>query len=134
MFLDASAIVAILARESGFERLIERVEAASPLWTSGLSVLEAVLALHRIKGAPIPVAQEAVETFLAQASVSLVPVAEPETHEAVSAYARYGKGQGHPAQLNLGDCFSYACARTKRVPLLFVGNDFSRTDIPSALA
>lgn len=134
MFLDASAIVAILTREAGFGLLIERMETAPHLSTSGLSVLEAVLALHRIDKVPIPVAHEVVAAFLRQAAVALVPLAEPETREAISAYARYGKGQGHPAQLNLGNCFSYACARTQSVPLLFVGNDFSRTDIPSALA
>ena len=133
MFLDASAIVAILTREAGFGLLIERMETAPSLSTSGLSVLEAVLALHRIDKVPILLAEVAVETFLQQSNIALVPLAEPEPREAVSAYARYGKGQGHPAQPNLGDCFSYACARTQGVSLLFVGNDFSRTDIPSAL-
>lgn len=56
-----------------------------------------------------------------------------EGREAISAFTRFGKGRGHPAQLNMGDCFAYACARTHNVPLLFVGDDFSRTDIPSAL-
>nr|USU32171.1 type II toxin-antitoxin system VapC family toxin [Methylobacterium sp. OTU13CASTA1] len=134
MFLDASAVVAILTREAGFGLLIERMESAPHLSTSGLSVLEAVLALHRINKVPIPFAQEVVETFLQQAVVALVPLAESETREAISAYTRYGKGQGHPAQLNLGDCFSYAYARAQGIPLLFIGNDFSQTDIPSALA
>ena len=51
---------------------------------------------------------------------------------ALAAFARFGKGQGHPAQLNMGDCFAYACARTRNIPLLFIGNDFSQTDIPAA--
>lgn len=134
MFLDASAIVAILKREPGYRRLVERMDGASPLSTSGHSVLEAVLALHRIDGVSISAAQSVVDDFLKEADVALVPLAEPETRDAIAAYAQYGKGQGHPAQLNLGDCFSYACAHTNRVPLLFVGNDFSRTDIESALA
>lgn len=134
MFLDASAIVAILAREPGFEVLVARMEAARQRSTSGLSVLESILALHRINAVPVPLAQEGVERFLREAEIALVPLGEPETRGAISAYARYGKGQGHPAQLNMGDCFSYACARAHGVPLLFIGNDFSQTDIPSALA
>jgi ribonuclease VapC len=133
MVLDASAIVAILKREAGHQRLIARLETAQDLTTCGLSVLEAVLALHRIDRVPISVAEDVVEAFLREASIALIPMGKPETREAIAAYARYGKGQGHPAQLNLGDCFSYACARTQSVPLLFVGNDFSQTDIASAL-
>lgn len=54
----------------------------------------------------------------------------PEIGElAISAMARYGKGRGHPAQLNFGDCFSYACAKAAGVPLLYVGSDFARTDL-----
>jgi ribonuclease VapC len=56
-----------------------------------------------------------------------------QARTALYAFARYGKGRGHPAQLNLGDCFAYAVARDRRVPLLFKGNDFSQTDIEPAV-
>lgn len=134
MFLDASAIVAILKMEPGHDGLIDRMDVAAHLITSGIAVMEAVLALHRIDRVPILVANATVKDFLAAAHVALVPLAETETQEAVAAYDRYGKGQGHPAQLNLGDCFAYACARTHAVPLLFIGDDFPQTDIPSAMA
>ena len=133
MFLDASAIVAILVREPGHDVLIDRLEVATRLMTSGVAVIEAVLALHRIDRVPITAANEAVKNFLAKANVVLVPLADAETRVAVAAYAQFGKGQGHPARLNLGDCFAYACARTHDVPLLFVGEDFARTDIRSAM-
>lgn len=64
-----------------------------------------------------------------QAAVALVLLAALETREAMSAYARFGKGRGHPAQRNPGDCFSYVCARPNAVPPLFVVKNLSQTDI-----
>ena len=133
MFLDASAMVAILTTEPGHDALIDRMEGATNLITSGFAVIETILAIHRIDRLAIPIADEIVRALLANANVALVPLTEAETRGAVVAYTKFGKGQGHPARLNLGDCFAYACARTHEVPLLFVGNDFSRTDIASAL-
>ena len=71
--------------------------------------------------------------FLAEARVTLVPISATECTAALAAHARFGKGR-HPARLNLGDCFAYACAKVHGVPLLFVGDDFPQTDIRSALA
>ncbi|MGH7046475.1 MAG: hypothetical protein ACREE2_08810 [Stellaceae bacterium] len=58
---------------------------------------------------------------------------EKEAHIALAAFAHYGKGRGHPAQLNLGDCFAYAMARSTRTTLLFKGDDFTKTDISPAV-
>jgi ribonuclease VapC len=102
--------------------------------TSPVAVLEAVMALRRLGGVTVIEAERMVEDFLTAAGVSLVPIAGAEARAAIDTYAPFGKGQGHPAQLNLGDCFAYACARVRGIPLLFVGNDSARTDAPSALA
>ena len=66
------------------------------------------------------------------AAIRCLPIDAEEATTALVAAARYGKGRGHPAQLNLGDCFAYAMARNRRIALLFKGNDFTKTDIDSA--
>lgn len=129
MFVDASALVAILAQEPGFVELGGRLHAAPAKSTSGLAVFEAVMAVARLKGLTIAAAEAYVRDFLQVARIEVVPITDAEAREALAAFARFGKGQGHPAQLNMGDCFAYACARTRQAELLFVGNDFSRTDI-----
>jgi len=73
-----------------------------------------------------------VEALLGQAGIEVIAIDDNIAKKAVAAYAAFGKGRGHPAQLNLADCMSYACAKSYRVPLLFKGNDFAQTDIRSA--
>jgi ribonuclease VapC len=73
-----------------------------------------------------------IRQMLDAPSILVVPIDAAIARKAVAAFAMYGKGRGHPAQLNLADCMSYACAKIHRVPLLFKGNDFSRTDIQVA--
>jgi ribonuclease VapC len=135
MFVDASAFVAVIMREPGFEAIADRLRTCPMPLTSALAVYEAVLAIARKKDSYDEV-QAAMEAVLSVAQIEIVPLAEPEMQWALTAFLQFGKGRGHPAKLNMGDCFAYAyaCARTHDVPLLFVGNDFSRTDIPSALA
>ena len=77
-------------------------------------------------------AQADVAEFLAMAGVRTVSITAREAEVALDAFSRYGKGRGHPAQLNMGDCFAYAVARTCRTALLFKGDDFSKTDVQSA--
>lgn len=134
MFVDASAIVAILVQEEGYETLSDHLEASAGSITSGLAIFEATLAVSRILVVPPDDAGAAIDAFLYQAGIALVPITAPESRMALVAHARYGKGRGHPARLNLGDCFAYACARVHEVPLLFVGDDFPHTDIRSGLA
>lgn len=104
------------------------------LVTSPLAVFEMVAALTRRRRQSAERSAEQVQTFLDTAGIAVVPITEADGRAALTAFARFGKGQGHPAQLNMGDCFAYACARTHEVPLLFVGNDFPQTDIAAALA
>ena len=132
MFIDASALVAILAHEPGYEKLTAALDTAAVPLTSGIAILEAVMALRRISSGTIDDAETLVRDLLAAAHAAEIAITSAQTRMAITAYARYGKGQGHPAQLNMGDCFAYACARTHDIPLLFVGNDFSQTDIRSA--
>jgi ribonuclease VapC len=73
-----------------------------------------------------------VRDFLELAGIRAVPITEREAETALAAFSRYGKGRGHPAQLNLGDCFAYATAKNLRTSLLFKGEDFDKTDIPVA--
>ena len=72
---------------------------------------------------------EKLHRFLDEIDVLVVPFDELQAQAAAEAFQRFGKGQGHPAQLNLGDCAVYALAKTVNEPLLFVGDDFARTDI-----
>jgi ribonuclease VapC len=129
MFIDASAIVALLTRETEAADLLKRLEAARNLITSPIAIFEAVLALCRKRRATVDEAQRDVSDFLDLAGIAIVPITEGDAVTALSAFARYGKGRGHPAQLNLGDCFAYAVAKNRHVSLLFKGSDFSETDI-----
>ncbi|SFL47830.1 type II toxin-antitoxin system VapC family toxin [Methylobacterium pseudosasicola] len=133
MFVDASAMVAILADEPGAGDLIRCLDAAEMPITSVLAVFETATALTRKLAQDLAASESQILRFLLTSGIRIVPIGAPESHEALTAYARFGKGR-HPARLNLGDCFTYACAQVHGVPLLFVGDDFPQTDIRSALA
>lgn len=132
MFVDASAIVAILTREPEADLLADLLEAARSPVTSPIAVFEAVLGICRKRHASVEEAQEDVREFLELAGIELIPITIKEAETALSAFSRYGKGQSHPARLNLGDCFAYAAAKNQRTSLLFKGDDFDKTDIRSA--
>ena len=132
MFVDASAIVAVLTGEPDADALANTLDAARAPITSAVAVFEATLGLCRKRHASVAEAQTDVEEFLAIAGVRTVSIAAREAEAALDAFSRYGKGRGHPAQLNMGDCFAYAVAKTYRTALLFKGDDFSRTDVQSA--
>ena len=132
MFVDASAIVAILTREAEADELIDVLETAGEAITSPIAVFEAALGICRKRHASVDEAAEDVRDFLATAAVRPIAITPEEAVTALQAFARYGKGRGHPAQLNLGDCFAYACAKHHGTTLLFKGDDFSKTDIRSA--
>ncbi len=131
MFVDASAFVAILASEEGADRLLERLQQADARHTSPMVVWEASLALARHRKIAPADALKLVTDFLNLLTVTVEPVDQGIGELAVIAYQRYGKGR-HPAGLNFGDCFAYACARRLAMPLLYKGDDFSRTDIEAA--
>ena len=128
MFLDASAIVAILLKETDWESLASKVDPDRQNITSALSRFETVLGVVRSRSCEIEVANILVEQFLNQAKASIIFIDDSVGVEAITAFSRFGRGR-HKAALNMGDCFSYACAKIHRVPLLFKGNDFIHTDI-----
>lgn len=132
MFVDASAMVAILAGEPEAAAFTEALDRAETRITSPIAVFETVLGLTRLRHATVDEAEADVTEFLRLADIACVPITPQDTHSALLAFARYGKGRGHPAQLNLGDCFAYAVARSHDVALLFKGNDFSQTDVTPA--
>jgi ribonuclease VapC len=132
MFIDASAIVAILTGEPEADRFSDALENAPVKITSAIAVFEAALGVCRKRHASIAEAEADVRELLALAAMDCVSITEADSHTALAAFARYGKGTGHPAQLDLGDCFAYAIARNRNLPLLFKGDDFARTDVEIA--
>lgn len=128
MFVDASVLTAILSDEPDARPLVARLQQARRRVTSPLAVWETTVAVARNLDLTIADARDAVRAYLDLAGIQVLSV-PPETAEgALDAYDRFGKGR-HPAGLNFGDCFAYACARAYRVPLLYKGNDFPLTDI-----
>ncbi|MGQ3041968.1 MAG: type II toxin-antitoxin system VapC family toxin [Brevundimonas aurantiaca] len=131
MFVDASALTAILTEEDDARFLYARLETYPVRTTSPMAVWEAVLAVARRLKLDITDSEAAVEAFLKTFNIEVVAIPAEARREAIRAHARYGKGR-HPAALNFGDCFAYACARHARSPLLYKGDYFSRTDIEAA--
>jgi ribonuclease VapC len=132
MFVDASAIIAVLTGEPEADMLADRLDEARAPITSPVAVFEATLGLCRKRHASVAEALADVQEFLGTAGIRIVPITDKEAETALDASARYGKGRGHPARLNLGDCFAYAMAKNHRMTLLFKGEDFAKTDIRPA--
>lgn len=125
MIVDSSALIAILRREPGSETLREKLLAdPSPRMSAG-TLIEATIVAY---GERDP---EAVEALVKLMGIVLVPVDARHVALAIEGFHRFGKGR-HPAGLNYGDLFAYALARAEDEPLLFVGNDFARTDLRAA--
>ncbi|AYD02874.1 type II toxin-antitoxin system VapC family toxin [Neorhizobium sp. NCHU2750] len=145
MFLDASAIVAILNGEDTADLLLDRIERAEgAVYYSSLVVFEAVIALSRQakivqfgEHASTPPdfirrAQSSVRGLLEEIGATEIILSAGLHETALDAARTYGRFVGHPAKLNFGDCFSYACAKQLKSPLLFVGDDFASTDVEPA--
>jgi len=129
MFIDSSALVAMVASEVDGEQLAARLEEAYEPFTSPIVIFETVLALARIHRAPVAQTTFIVLEFLERTGIELADV-HADTHlVALTAHERFGKGTGHRAQLNMGDCFSYAMAKKAGVPILYKGDDFAHTDL-----
>lgn len=131
MFVDASALCAILALEDEAEDLVRRIRAAERRITSPLAVWETVVNLPRLNGLDSETSEQEVKRLLNMALIEIVAVEPAVTALALDAFRRFGKGR-HPAKLNFGDCFAYACAKHHKVPLLYKGDDFNQTDIEAA--
>ena len=134
VFVDSSAVVAIIAKEEDVSELRDKLKRYKQRHMSGMVVYESVLALQRLSGARHDEMLELVLGFQHSYAFVREPVAinQRVAELAIKAHEIYGKGRGHPAKLNMGDCFSYACARMLKAKLLFKGNDFGQTDIEIA--
>lgn len=131
MILDTSAVIAILRDEQEASIYAKAIEEAAQRRISAVNYVEAAAVIDASRD---PVASRRFDELLETAEVLVESVDESQAHIARQAYRDFGKGSGHSAGLNFGDCFAYALAKVKREPLLFKGDDFSHTDVASVLA
>lgn len=129
VLVDASALVAMLTQDAEADRLAKRLLRHEQRLYCPPGAWEAVRAVARKRKVDIAAALAAVEETLADFDVRCVSMGETEWRLALDAHARYGKGTGHPARLNMGDCFAYACAKANDATLLYKGDDFVHTDL-----
>ena len=132
IFIDTSAVVAILARERDAAGYAAKIAGAEKAIIAGHVLLEASMRLSSMLGVDPEIASNAVLKLCNEADVEFQPIDRAVAERAVSAFSRYGKGRGGKAQLNFGDCLSYACASVSNADLLFKGEDFLATDIRRA--
>jgi ribonuclease VapC len=129
MIIDASALVAILLEESESSQFIKCIgNSIDTKSISPVSVFESVAAVTRELNCTVSDARFMVGDLIVEMNITVTPVTPEIGEMAITAFDRFGKGQ-HPAQLNMGDCYTYALAKTKRQPLLFKGGDFRQTDL-----
>lgn len=129
MILDTSAVVAIIREEQGEARLVKAIEGATTVGIGMPTLVEASIVLVRRMGI---VGRLALARFLQEKDIVTIPFDEDHFEVAAEADIRYGKGR-HPAALNYGDCMTYATASIAEHRLLFIGKDFAKTDLVSAL-
>ncbi|HWZ67724.1 MAG TPA: type II toxin-antitoxin system VapC family toxin [Stellaceae bacterium] len=130
MIVDTSALIAILRDEPEAPACAKAIEDAPRRRISAANLVEAAIVIDASRD---PVASRRFEDLLREAQLVVEPVTEAQARIAREAYRDFGRGSGHPARLNLSDCFAYALARATGEPLLFKGDDFSHTDIAPAL-
>jgi ribonuclease VapC len=128
MTLDSSALVAVLFAEPDYLDLVDRMLEADQLRVGAPTLVEASIVLAARRRAP---GRGEVEALIRELAVTVVPFGEAHWLAAVDAFVRFGRGH-HAAALNLGDCFAYATAKVAGDALLFVGDDFRKTDIRPA--
>ena len=128
MYVETSAIVAMLTGEADAADLLFRLEASTDPFTSIVSKVEAALVISKAMG-DLRRGGELVEEFLDRLGIRTEAVSPDLYRGIMNAAYTYGKGSGHSAKLNFGDCFSYAMAKQANSPLLYKGDDFARTDL-----
>jgi ribonuclease VapC len=131
IFADASALIAMIAREPEATQLAAILKVDPVRLCSAVSAWETVAGLSRSYNLSVSAARARVRFFLKMFDFRHVVIGEAEFEAAAEAYERFGKGR-HPAALNMGDCYAYACAKTNQASLLFIGNDFTKTDVKAA--
>jgi len=128
MIVDSSALVAVVFQEPGYEVIIDKCADSESTGIGTPTLVETGIVLDaRLRRESRSLLTRMLDEF----NITEVPFGESHWREALAAYRRFGRGR-HPANLNFGDCLSYAVAQLAGEPLLFVGHDFAVTDLPSA--
>ncbi|MGL4745413.1 MAG: type II toxin-antitoxin system VapC family toxin [Dermatophilaceae bacterium] len=130
MIVDTSALVAIIGAEPERDTFLDAIRRADEVAMSAATYIELGAV---VDGRRDPVASRLVDDLLSALHIEVVPLTAEQATVGRAAYRDFGRGSGHPAQLNLGDCYSYALARWTGRPLLYKGDDFGRTDIVPAV-
>jgi len=129
MIVDSSALIAILKREAQWSALSEALDSARSTCISAANYLETSIV---VDGWRNPILSREFDELIERFNIQIEPVTLEQAKIARQAYRDFGKGSGHQAALNFGDCFSYALARDKREPMLWKGDDFGHTDLRRA--
>lgn len=130
MIVDTSVLIAILRREVGYENHIASLsDATGTLSISAATMVEAHVVAQRLK---LDGLEERLLELVGDHAIVIEPLAAHQVAIAATAHRTFGKGSGHPAQLNFGDCFAYALAKDRGEALLFKGKDFAQTDLVAA--
>jgi ribonuclease VapC len=130
MIIDTSAVIAVLKEESDAPRFLRVLTlSAEPKRMSAANYLEAAIVVDANRN---PLLSRRLDDLIVQTEIMAEPVTLEQADIARAAYRDFGRGSGHPAALNFGDCFAYALAKSTREPLLFKGDDFSHTDVAIA--
>jgi ribonuclease VapC len=130
MIIDTSAVIAVLKEESDAPRFLRVLTlSAEPKRMSAANYLEAAIVVDANRN---PLLSRRLDELIVQTEIMAEPVTLEQANIARAAYRDFGRGSGHPARLNFGDCFAYALAKSMREPLLFKGDDFSQTDVAIA--
>ena len=130
MIVDSSALLAIVREEPEGRSFVEAIYDAPVVRVSAGTLLETTIVIDA-RGDPI--ASRSLDDFITLTGIMVEPVTEEHARIGRAAYRDFGRGSGHPARLNYGDCFAYALAKTTGEPLLFKGNDFNHTDLRPAV-
>jgi ribonuclease VapC len=125
--VDTSAVVAVMFKEPGYERIADLIARSDACIISTVTLVEITMVISR----SVQDAKAAVDRYLQDTATSACSVDGAHAEWAQHAFLIYGKGR-HPARLNCGDCFSYAAAKALNAPLLYIGDDFGKTDIVAA--
>jgi ribonuclease VapC len=130
--VDTSAIFAIFLEEPEGPAILQCLTSDPDPRISAGTLLEASIVLRTMDRKVVVIGDQKLDEMV-DGSMKVEPVTVEQVEIARAAYAQFGRGMGHPARLNFGDCFAYALAKSLNAPLLYKGNDFARTDIRSAL-
>lgn len=130
MILDSSALIAILQQEADAQTYAQALDGAKLLRLSAPTYLETAM-VHSSRFGSDAISE--LDELVARIGIEILPFSHQGAQVAALAFLKYGKGQGHPAQLNFGDCISYATSKVEAMPLLFKGDDFRLTDVECAI-